>query len=154
MPYQLAAPGISGYSERMDSTDLAIRSLIYARFGRTGAAPSSAELAADLGKPPAWIAARLARLADERIVVLDERGEILRALPFCAEPTPFVVDAGDVRYFGNCAWDAFGIAALLGPSATIDLRCGDCDRPVVLEPPAIVHFAVPASRWWDDIGDT
>ena len=138
----------------MDSTDLALRSLIYARFGRTGTAPGRAELATDLERSIEWVDERLESLARERIVVLDDRGEISRALPFCARPTPFVVEAGGVRYHGNCAWDAFGIAALVGPSATIDLRCGDCDRPVELAPPAIVHFAIPAARWWDDIGET
>lgn len=135
----------------LDDVDLALRRFIYARFGRSGTAPTRAELAAELGKPVDWIDAHLGALAARRQVVLDDRGEIAKALPFCAEPTEFAVDAGGVRYHGNCAWDAFGLAALLGPSSAIDLRCGDCGEPVELEPPALVHFAVPASRWWDDI---
>lgn len=139
----------------MDALDLGVRRLIYARFGRTGTAPTRAELAADLDKPIAWIDERLAHLASERAVVLyDDSGEIAKALPFSAEPTNFAVDAGGQRYHGNCAWDVFGLAALLGPSAEIHLACGDCGEPVELEPPAIVHFATPAWRWWNDIFDT
>jgi hypothetical protein len=138
----------------VDPVDLALRRLIYARFGGTGARPTRAELAADLDRSVAWIDRRLERLADRRMVVLGGDGEIAKALPFSAEPTDVAVEAGGVTYYGNCAWDAFGLAAVLGPSATIALRCGDCGEPVELEPPSLVHFAIPAARWWDDIAAT
>ena len=138
----------------MDAIDLAVRRLIYAHFGRTGQAISRRDLAAALDRALEWVDERLGWLADERVVALAADGEIARALPFCAAATPFVVRAGGVTYHANCAWDAFGVAALAGPSAAIDLACGDCGEALDLEPPSLVHFGVPPASWWDDIGFT
>lgn len=150
----------------MDAKTLAVRAFIYARFGRSGQAPSRTELAQELGVDPEWIDQRLAQLAEHRMVVLDDQGEIARALPFSARPTRHRVVTNSTTYYGNCAWDAFALASLLGPSATMDLRCGCCDEPIdstdnVLSmaehragtAPAkpLVHFTVPAARWWDDL---
>jgi len=43
--------------------------------------------------------------------------------------------------------------------ATIHASCGDCDEALTLtvqhgkleRADGVVHFAVPAARWWDDI---
>lgn len=59
-------------------------------------------------------------------------------------------------------WDAMGIAAALGDDAIISASCGDCGEPMVNEilggqlvrDEGVVHFAVPAKRWWDNIGFT
>lgn len=139
----------------MTEIDRAVRRLIYVHFARTGLAPSRATLAADLDQSEGWIAASVSRLARERALVLDDEGEIARALPFCAASTPFVVRAGGVTYHGNCAWDAFGLEALMGPSAEVELSCGcGCGEALELDADLVVHFAVPAARWWDDIGYT
>lgn len=84
-------------------------------------------------------------------------------------------------WWANCGWDALGIAAALagvGSSAAkgtfnVHTICADCGEPITLliEPTAeapvraqtadgasladvVLHFAVPAARWWDDIGFT
>jgi hypothetical protein len=138
----------------MDDVDLAVRRLIYAHFGRTGRAPTRAELAADLGRSLDWVDQRFTRLAGERAVVLGSDREITMALPFSAAPSPFRVVAGGVTYHGNCAWDAFGLAALFGPSSKIDFPCGHCDERFGPGDDWLVHFAVPAAWWWEDIGFT
>ncbi len=136
----------------MDDVDLAMRMLVYAHFGRTGRALTRAEIAAEVGRSVDWVDNRFARLADAHVLALDPDGEIAKALPFCATPTPFRVRAGGVDYYGNCAWDSFGLAALLGPSAEIALTCGDCDESLEADGEGwLVHVAVPAAQWWEDI---
>src|SRR5207248_2967833 len=82
------------------------------------------------------------------------------ANPFSAIPTPFRVEANGRRYFGNCVWDALGIVAMLGGTGTVRNPCPDCGEPQTLtvdddgriHGEGVVHFAVPAAHWWDDIG--
>ncbi len=130
-------------------TDLAIRARIYDQLLRTGLAPA----AADLGDRDA-----LQRLADGHVLVLDDAGEILMAPPFSAVPTPFLVQTPTLRAFGNCIWDALGIAAMAKSDAVISTSCGDCGAAMQLDVrdgavhgPGIMHFAIPAQRWWQDI---
>jgi hypothetical protein len=73
--------------------------------------------------------------------------------------TAFPVEALGKRYFANCVWDAFGIAAALQANAVIPASDGFSGEPLTLEiknnqpvsQPYVAHFAVPAARWWDDI---
>jgi hypothetical protein len=84
------------------------------------------------------------------------------ALPFSSVPTPFKVEGGARSWFANCAWDAFGLPILVGVDAVITTTCQDCDAPIVyrveggqLAPShGVVHFAVAAANWWDNIGFT
>jgi len=72
---------------------------------------------------------------------------------------PFAVHANDRLYYGNCIWDALGIPAMLRVDARIDGSCGCCGESMRLALTAgelgavdgVVHFALPARRWWDDI---
>ena len=65
-------------------------------------------------------------------------------------------------YWGVCVWDALGIPAALHADGTVTARCGDCDEEIVLEVrdgalargEGVVHFAVPAIRWWENIAFT
>jgi hypothetical protein len=51
---------------------------------------------------------------------------------------------------------------MVGADGVVDTSCPDCGEPLELrigdgelEPvDAVVHFAVPAARWWDNIGFT
>ena len=56
-----------------------------------------------------------------------------------------------------------GIPAALHTDAIITARCSDgCEQEIVLDvrdgalvrSEGIVHFGVPAARWWDNIGLT
>jgi hypothetical protein len=84
------------------------------------------------------------------------------ALPFSAVVTPHRVICGDRSWFANCAWDAFAIPPLMGCDARVESACADCDMPMAYhiegddlrDAHGVVHFAVPAARWWDDIGFT
>ncbi len=132
--------------------DLALRNLVYRRFVELGRAPTMDELGTT--------EAALRRLHDEHMLVLEpDRPEIRMANPFSAVPTPFRVEADGRSWFGNCAWDAFGIPAALHVDGHISTSCADCGEAIEIdvvggrpEPDRdVVHLLVPARRWWDDI---
>ena len=108
--------------------DLDLRNRTYAEFVRLGRAPRAEELG-----PRDEVLAGWARLHDAHALVLDG-DEILMANPFSAVPTPYRVEAGGRSWYGNCAWDAFGICVLMGGDGTIahrdivvDVRAGRPD---------------------------
>jgi hypothetical protein len=122
--------------------------------------PAAAQLATQLGLGLDEVRDSLERLGAGRALVLQPSSrEVLMANPFSAVPTPFAVHAGGQLYFGNCIWDALGIPAMLNNDGRITTSCGCCGEAMSLavvdqrlEPAGgVVHFAVPAKRWWDDI---
>ncbi len=130
-------------------TDTEIRTRIYEQFLHSGIAPSSLEIGDDEA---------LQRLAAGRVIVLDDHGEILMAPPFSAVPTPFLVYTANLRAFGNCIWDALGIAAMTKSDAVIAASCGDCGASMhvdvakgAVDGEGLIHFAVPARRWWENV---
>jgi len=143
--------------------DRRVRLTTYRHFVDSGAAPTPAELAAPLATTAEAVQEAWARLAAEHVLALQPgTGALWMAMPFSAVPTGFRVHAAGRSWWANCAWDALGIPAMLGVPARIDATCGDCTDPMVIETgdggPArgagVVHFAVPARNWWDDIGFT
>jgi hypothetical protein len=83
------------------------------------------------------------------------------ANPFSAVPTPFLVETRSQEWWGNCIWDALGIAAMVKQDAHISTGCGDCNDALSIlirggsarmeGGEGIIHFSVPARRWWDNI---
>lgn len=137
-----------------DDLDRRVRWHVYDVTMRTGAPPLAAALREALG---ADIAASLQRLADARMLVLRD-GEILMAGPFSAVPTPFHVTTRDFTCYGNCIWDALGIAAMLDADAEIRTSCADCGaaaridvRNGTVSGEGFMHFALPPRSWWQDI---
>lgn len=125
-----------------------------------GVPPTAEKAAADLGLSPDQVRAAFERLAAEHVLVLQrDTREILMAMPFSAVETPFPTRVGPRCYYANCAFDALGIAAMLREDARIDGCCGCCSSALALkvasgnlEPASgVVHFAVPARRFWDNI---
>ena len=120
-------------------------------------------MANELASTPPAVEVSLRRLADGHVLVLAPGTPyIWMANPLSALPTPFRFEARDGAWFGNCIWDALGISAMLGVDGSVSSWCADCGAPLVITiqdgtlRPAegVVHFAVPAARWWDDIGFT
>jgi len=105
------------------------------------------------------VGAALQRLCASHAFVLQENGELWRAAPFSAVPTAFPVKVGDRSYYGNCIWDALGIAAMLHKDAQIDASCGCCNLEMLLKiengrllgSKGLIHIAVPARDWYKDI---
>ena len=140
--------------------DRLVRKFVYDQAMQHGCLPSLAETSAALTLPLAEVQASFYRLADGHILVLQpENGEILMANPFSAVPTPFLVELEAFSCFGNCIWDALGIAAMLKRNVRIKTACGDCGTALELSivggrlqgDESIIHFALPALRWWEDI---
>ncbi len=136
-----------------------IRAFVYDTCRTRGLPPSIADTAANLDRSPAEVQAAFRRLAEDHVLVLQPNGEVLMANPFSAVPTPFSVRAGSVMAYANCIWDALGIPAMLECDAEISTSCGCCGARLHLEVAAgsvhseadVVHFAVPARHWWDNI---
>ena len=149
----------SDYTVAVD-LDTSLRRRIYDITLARGTPPTIAELTAATSAGERDVRSALERLATGRVIVLQRAsGEILMVPPFSAVPTPFVVDSSRHSACANCAWDALGIPVLLRERARIRTACGCCGESIDLsvsphEPPGgddVVHFAVPAARWWEDI---
>jgi hypothetical protein len=137
-----------------------VRRYVYDHTMKGRLPPTIAEAASALSVAPDDVKASFQRLADGHILVLQKgNGEILMANPFSAVPTPFLVRTGDRSWYGNCVWDATGIPSMLGQDANIEASCGCCGTAMHLrvingsleDASGIVHFAIPAAHWWDDI---
>ncbi len=130
----------------MTEAQLALRAEIFRSFAATGAPP-------ELPDSP-----DLRALAERHVVVLDGDGRIVMAHPFAGHTGGARIDAGGRTWWGNCAWDGFGIVhALALPEATVTAQ-GVAVRlsggvPVEAGG-AVFDVAVPAARWWDDIAHT
>ena len=142
-------------------TDDDVRLHILRELIARGAAPSVRDTGAALGVSESDAAAAYDRLAASRVIVLEPgTRDVLMAAPLSAVPTPHVTRMSDGRsHYGNCVWDALGVIAMLGREGDVETVCTDCEttltltvRGGVLAPSdAVVHFAVPASRWWENI---
>jgi hypothetical protein len=131
----------------MDDKDLELRNLTYRRFVALGRAPEPEELG-----PRDEVLAGWRRLHEAHALVLD--GDAIRmANPFSAVATPYRVLAGERWWYGNCAWDAFGICAALDVDGRIEYRDVAVEvrdrRPD--DESLVFHCLVPAAQWWDDI---
>lgn len=143
-----------------EDVDLRVRTTVYNRALRAGAIPSISEIAGALSIDSDEVRGALSRLAAGRVLVLQEDGEVLMANPFSAVPTGFAVKQADRFTYGNCIWDAMGVLAMTGEDGTIEASCGDCGTALTLtvtngrisgDATGLVHFAIPARHWWDDI---
>ena len=151
--------------------DAKVKLAIYRMIADSAAAPTSAEVARKIDPPSRGygatgidedeVRAAFARLHAQRLLV-PEPGDPTRirmAPPFSGVPTSFPVDANGKRYYANCVWDAYGIAAALHADAVIPASDGHTGEALTLEvrngrpipQPYFAHFAVPAAHWWDDI---
>jgi hypothetical protein len=123
-----------------------------------------AEVAESLGLDEARVGDAFRRLDEAHALVLEPGTlDVWMANPLAARPTGFRVRTADGRsYFGACAWDGPGVLAMLGVDGTVATVCHDCDERLELEVrdgelrpiEAVAHFAVPAAKWWEDIGHT
>lgn len=143
----------------MTHDDLRLRNLTYACLVRLGRVPAAAEVAADSGRSRAEVIAGWKRLHSEHALVLNQTtGEIVMANPFSGVPTAYRVEAAGQWWYGNCAWDAFGICGALHTDGQIETSCPDCGQALSIavrnqrpDQNLLFHSLVPAARWWDDI---
>ena|ERR1700704_51030 len=144
-----------------DEIDTKVKLTIYRITADTGTVPTSDEVAKTTGLTEAVVRASFARLHAKRLLVPEpgDPSRIRMAPPFSGVPTAFSVEANGKRYYANCVWDAYGIAATLHTDAIIPASDGHTGESLTLEvkngrpvpQPYVAHFAVPAAHWWDDI---
>lgn len=140
-----------------------VRLYVFRQAAETGQVPQAAQIATALHRAETDVVAAVKQLAAAKVLILAPNdGNIWSANPFCAVPSGFRVQTADKNYCGICIWDALGICAALGKDAVISAPCGDCGEALRLEvqqgklaySEGIIHFAVPAHHWWDNIGFT
>jgi hypothetical protein len=142
-----------------DEFDVRLRLTAYRHTISTGGVPTVREMARKLGASVRQVHAGLLRLSASHAFMLQEDGELWRVAPFSAVSTAFPVRIGRRSWFGNCIWDALGIPAMLGGDAWIGASCGCCnaEMPVLVkrgrlvEGQGIIHIAVPAREWYNDV---
>ena len=141
----------------------AVRLYVFRQSAETTRVPQASEISQSLGREIGEIRTALKQLALNKVLILaPNHSSIWAANPFCAVPSGFRVQAGGKNYWAICIWDALGVAAALHKDAVIDAACGDCGNAMQLEiadgniarGEGIVHFAVPAHQWWDNIAFT
>lgn len=145
----------------MDAGDLAVRRLVYARVSAEGRPPTVGEVAVELERDEDDIAAAYRRLHEAHALVLfPDSLDVWAANPFCFAQTPHRVTAAGRVWTGTCAWDALGIPAALHTGGLVETECACCAEPLELAVVGgelvrgvdlVVHFVVPARRWWEDI---
>ena len=140
-----------------------VRVHLYEWFVETGRPPTAAETGSKLGIPEEEAATAYRQLEAERVIVLAPASlSVWMANPLSAVPTPFRTETERGSFWGNCAWDGLGVIAMLGGTGTLSTACPDCGGALAfrvagyeLEPvEAVIHFAVPARRWWENIAFT
>jgi hypothetical protein len=146
-------------------TDLAprVRLTIFERFLADARPPLVEELMPAFALGRSDVEAILRDLAEARhIALVPGTARILMAFPFSAIPTPFRAEVRNTAYFANCSWDVIAFHAMLGDEVRVTSACHHCARPIKVvmadgaarrvEPAsALVHLALPPSRWWEDI---
>lgn len=147
----------------LTAIDLQVRRVILEVFV-AGGTPTRIDVMQALAMDDAAVSRSYAALAASHVIVPDaDSGEVWMAMPFSAVPTTFRVVVRGRSVWANCAWDAFGIAAALDADVSFVAPCPVSGVPIAagvrLGVPfaaarAVAHIAVPAPRWWDDIGYT
>jgi hypothetical protein len=138
-----------------------VRVAIYRFFVDRGRPPVAAEVSDSVGASVVEVENAYRRLHEAHVLVLAPGTPyIWMANPLSALPTPYTAHARGKTFFTSCVWDALGAVAMLGSEGSVEARCGDCGEVLgvdisggkVVSSDHVVHFAVPAAQWWDEIG--
>ena len=141
--------------------DTTVKINIYQTIAETTKAPSADEVALALGASVRQVREAFQSLHQQRLLVPepDDPMRIRMAPPFSGIETPFAVKIGEKTYYANCVWDALGVPSALHKDAVVETTDPQTDEPMRIDvrdqgpipQQCVIHFAVPASQWWDDI---
>lgn len=147
----------------MEIEPLRLCRFVYDRVLADGVVPSLADIAEFFGISRESAAERVRQAGLGKTLMPDPTtGELWMVGPFSAKPTSYRLEAAGKTWFANCAWDAFGVHALVGGEGRLTTVCEDCQSIIELTLPTpagplgdyVVHFLVPARDWYRDIGFT
>lgn len=137
-----------------------LRLFIYTFWVEHAHPPTALETGAAFNLSPEQAQSLHQQLHDRHALFLDPIARTIRiANPFSAVPTSFPVRVGARSYWANCAWDAFGVPAMLNSEAVIETHCSDSGEPLnytvtagrVQGDSAVAHFLLPFQNWYDDL---
>jgi hypothetical protein len=144
-----------------------VRLAIYEMTVADGRVPSFLDVAATRQLDSGDVRAAYHALADAHVIVLKPGStEVWSAPPFSAVETPFLVSADShapssgvpKRWYAPCAWDAFGIPAVVKQDVSFEARCPESGtllrcavRSAIAAGSGVIHLEVPARHFWDDI---
>jgi hypothetical protein len=141
--------------------DTRVKLAIYEITAETGRVPNSSGVSRKIDIDETEVLGAFGRLHAKRLILPepDDPSRIRMAPPFSGIATAFPVEANGKRYYANCVWDAYGIAAALHCDAVSHASDGHTGEPLTLEvknsrpilKSYLAHFAVPAAHWWDDL---
>lgn len=147
----------------LNDAEQQVRFSIMQNLADSGRAPSVDDISTELDFSPQWVENALYRLEDAHAIALAPAStNVWMSFPFSAIPTPFPVETDQVRYWANCAWDSFGIPAVLNVDSTTSTLCPDCGEELtvrirggeLVSDDTVVHFAVRPLQFWDNVGFT
>ena len=118
-------------SEDTDRLDQQVRHFVYTYFVEQTRPPTTGETAGHLNIDPDDAAAAYRRL-DRKHAFFLEPGtlDIRMANPLSAVPTDYRVFVDERPQWANCAWDAFGVAAMLHADVRVDALYAESREPV------------------------
>jgi hypothetical protein len=140
--------------------DFEVRYHVYAFFVEQARPPSIEESAAHFGKTVEEVRAIYHTLNAHHMIFLEPGTDQIRmAWPLSAVPTDYKVTANGKTYSVNCAWDCFGLAAMLGADVEINAVYAQSREAarifiqdgVISGDGGVIHFAVPAAHWYDNL---
>jgi hypothetical protein len=144
----------------MEKLDIDIRNFLYRRFVETRETPRVGDVAREFDLSQEAAGAALRGLHDAHALVLVRDALEIRMLnPFSCVPSAWRVEAAGRTWYSNCAWDSFGVCAVLHSDGRIESSCADCGEPLAVDVrdrkavqrDYLFHVLVPARHWWDDI---
>lgn len=123
-----------------------------------------AELATRLDLRVETVEAALRQLDRDDVIALAPGTTLIwLAHPFSALDAPFRVVGGDGHWDAICIWDALGILVVVQADGEVRTPCPDCGEELVIRvhhgqlgvpDHYLVHYGVPAARWYEDVGYT
>jgi Alkylmercury lyase len=141
---------------------LELRRFVYDEILATGHPPRAERIGREFGTDRQSAVQALRGLdVGKTVLVHPTTGEIWMAGPFSAGRTTYEIIGAKQRWWANCAWDMFGVAVIVNEPVRFEATCAHCDEqftitgdPAQVATDWLIHFLVPARRWYDDIGFT
>ena len=138
-----------------------VKLAIYDTIATTTRVPTVSDIAQKLNAPLADVQSAFDELHKQRLLVPEpgDPARIRMAPPFSGVESTFRVTVRDKVYYAPCAWDSLGVPAALHADGVIQTTDGHSGKPITLivrngapvPEPCVIHIAVPAAHWWNDI---